>query len=83
MFNRIRAIWSKGYQRRSLGKSHQNGDYVKQAMRKSYLRTGFESAALKRILREDNFLTLLVLCSLCSGRFFLGFRTGSLQPDGT
>ena len=27
--NRLRAIWPKGYQRRSLSKSHQNGDYVK------------------------------------------------------
>ena len=25
-FNRLRAIWPKGYQRGSLGKSHQNGD---------------------------------------------------------
>ena len=83
MFNRIRAIWPKGYQRGSLGKSHRNGDYVKQAMRKSYLRTGFEPAALKRIQWEDNFFALLVLRSLCSGRFSLGFRAGSIEPGGT
>ena len=34
MFNRLACFWPKGYQRRSLGKSHQNGDYLKQAMRK-------------------------------------------------
>ena len=34
--NRLRACWPKGYQRGSLGKSHKNGDYLKQAMRKSY-----------------------------------------------
>ena len=27
--NRLRAIWPKGYQRESLKKSHQNGDYLK------------------------------------------------------
>ena len=29
-FNRSRAIWPKGYQRGGLGKSHQNGDVLKQ-----------------------------------------------------
>ena len=29
MFNRLRAIWPKGYQRKSLRKSHQNGDFLK------------------------------------------------------
>ena len=29
IFNRLRAIWPKGYQRGSLGKSHQNGNYLK------------------------------------------------------
>ena len=32
--NRFACFWPKGYQLRSLGKSHQNGDYLKQAMRK-------------------------------------------------
>ena len=32
MFNRLRAIWPKGYRRGSLGKSHKKGDYFKQAM---------------------------------------------------
>ena len=30
LFNCLRAIWPKGYQRGSLGKSHQNGDYLEQ-----------------------------------------------------
>ena len=36
MFNRFRAFCTKGYQRGSLGKDHQNGVYLKQAIRKSY-----------------------------------------------
>ena len=44
-FNRLRAIQPNGYQRGSLEKSHQNGDYLKQAMRKSCLPAGFEPAA--------------------------------------
>ena len=44
MFNRFACFWPKGYQRGSLGKSHQNGDYLKHAMRKNCLPTGFESA---------------------------------------
>ena len=35
-FNCLRTFWPKGYQCKSLGKSHQFGDYLKQAMRKSY-----------------------------------------------
>ena len=34
MFNRFACFWLKGYQRPSLGKSHRNGDYLKQPMRK-------------------------------------------------
>ena len=34
VFNRFACFWPKGYQRVSLVKSHQNGDYLKQAMRK-------------------------------------------------
>ena len=33
-FNRFACFWPKGYQLGSLGKSHQNDDYLKQAMRK-------------------------------------------------
>ena len=33
-FNRFACFWPKGYQLGSLGKSHQNGYYLKQAMRK-------------------------------------------------
>ena len=47
MFNRFACFWRKGYQLRSLGKSHQNGDYIKQAMRKSCLPTEIEPAAFK------------------------------------
>ena len=35
LFNRFACFWPKGYQRGSLRKSHQNGDYLKQAKRKS------------------------------------------------
>ena len=34
LFNRFACFWLKGYQLGSLGNSHQNGDYLKQAMRK-------------------------------------------------
>ena len=46
VFIRLRAIWPKDYLRGSLalGKSHQNGDYLKQAKRKSYPPTGLEPA---------------------------------------
>ena len=45
MFIRFTCFWPKGYQRGSLGKSHQNGVYLKQAMRKSCPPSGFEPAA--------------------------------------
>ena len=32
LFNRLCAIWPEAYQRGSLGKSHQKGDYLKQSM---------------------------------------------------
>ena len=37
MFNRLRAFWPKSYQGGSPGKIHQNGDYFKQAIRKTTL----------------------------------------------
>ena len=46
LFNCFAGFWPNGYQRGSLGKSHQNGDYLKEAMRKSCLPTGFEPAIL-------------------------------------
>ena len=46
MPDRLRTFWPKGYQRGSLGKSHQNGNYLKQAMLESCLSTGFETAAM-------------------------------------
>ena len=39
MFNCLQAIWPKGYQCGSLGKRHQNGDYLKQVSQLSYHRT--------------------------------------------
>ena len=33
-FNRFACFWPKGYQLGSVGKSHQNSDYLKEAMRK-------------------------------------------------
>ena len=36
-FNRFACFWPEGYHRGSLGKSHQNGYYLKRAMRKSCL----------------------------------------------
>ena len=45
MFIRFACFWPKGYQRGSLEKSHKNGDYLKQAMRKSYPSIGFEPGA--------------------------------------
>ena len=42
IFNCFACFWPKGYQSGSLGKSHKNGDYLKQAMQKSCLPTGFE-----------------------------------------
>ena len=44
LFNRFACFWPKGYQPESLGKSHQNGDYLKQAMQKTCLSTEFEPA---------------------------------------
>ena len=41
VFNRLRAIWPEDYQRGSLRNSQQNGDYSKQAMRKSYARVKY------------------------------------------
>ena len=47
MFNRFACFWLKGYQRGSLGKSDQNGDYLKQAMQKTCIPTDFEPAAFE------------------------------------
>ena len=42
LFNRFACFWPKGYQPGNLEKSHLNGDYLKQAMRKICHTTGFE-----------------------------------------
>ena len=52
MFNRFACIWPKSYQRGSLGKSHQNGDYLKQAMQKSCLPAGFEPAVFEPVIQR-------------------------------
>ena len=48
--NHLRPSWHKGYLRRSLGKSHLNSNYLKQAMRKGCLSTGFESVAFRLLV---------------------------------
>ena len=40
-FNRLHAIWPNGYQRGSLGKRRQNGEYLNQATRKRFPTTVF------------------------------------------
>ena len=45
LFNRLRAIWPKGYQRGSLGRVTRTATTSKQAMRKSCLPAGIEPAA--------------------------------------
>ena len=67
---------------------HQNGNFFKQAMRKSYPPTGFEPAMViqrlpiqtlqVQILLENNVFTWLVLSSRCFGGSSLGFGAGSL-----
>ena len=54
MFNRLRAFWPKDCQSGSPGKTHQNGDYLKQAMRKSNPATGFEPAVIQRLQAGSN-----------------------------
>ena len=48
LFNRLRVIQPKGYQRGSLVKSHQNGNYLKQAMWTSCLPTRYRSNIFDR-----------------------------------
>ena len=45
VFNRFACLWPNGYQRGSQGKSQQNGDYLNQAIQKSYPSIEFEPAA--------------------------------------
>ena len=66
MFNCFACFWPKGYERESQGKSHQNEDYLKQAMRKNCLPTGIELAAFG--LPRSTALLLPSHCS--SGRQF-------------
>ena len=47
MFSRLHATWPTGFQRGIIGKSHQNGNYVKRAMRKSCLPAGIEPVAFE------------------------------------
>ena len=64
IFNRIRAIWPKGYWHKSLGKSHQNSNYLKQAMLQSCPPTGIKPAAFefscKTTLSHSLFLILIL-----------------------
>ena len=80
-FNRFACFWPKGYQLGSLGKSHQNGDYLKQAMRKIVFPQ--ESNLQPLDYRFRQFFALLVLSSRRSGGSSLGFRAGSLSARST
>ena len=81
-FNRFACFWPKCYQLGSLGKSHQNGDYLKQAMRKIVFPQESNLQPLDyRPLDSPvgrQFFALLVLSSRRSGGSSLGFRAGSL-----
>ena len=67
LFNRLRAIWPKVYQRGSLEKSHKNGNYsVKQAMRKSCRPTGFEPAAFGFTRLVSSIFDLQVVLFKCT-----------------
>ena len=84
IFNRFACFWPKGYQLGSLGKSHQNGDYLKEAMQKIVFPqesnqqwTGNPKAA-GSIPVGRQFFALLLLSSRRSGGSSLGFRAGSL-----
>ena len=70
VFNRLHAIWPKGYQSRSLRKNLQNGDFLKQAMQKSYLATGFEPAALD--YRSTHHRTRVFIVSIFAPQLFKG-----------
>ena len=77
-------FWPKGYQLGSLGKRHQNDDYLKEAMRKivfpqesNLQRTGNPKAP-GSIPVGRQFFALLLLSSRRSGGSSLGFRAGSL-----
>ena len=68
---------AKGYQRGNLGKSHQNSDYLKQAMQKSYTKAADSKVIQRlyvRILLEHNFFALLVLNSRRSDGSSLDFH---------
>ena len=78
---------AKSYQRRSRDKSHQNGDYLNQAMRISFsvVQVVRGSSSGPVILRlqvqipwDDNFFALLVWTSRRSGGSSIGLRAGSL-----
>ena len=77
MFNRWGALWPQGLQRGSLGKIHQNGEYLKQAIQKSCPLTGFEpavldyrSTALPLELERTQTISILVLFGQVYGFFF-------------
>ena len=56
-FNRLRAIWPKGYHRGSLRKSHQNGDFLKASNAKKLSSRRNQALASKR----QNITTKLLL----------------------
>ena len=97
MLSRSRAFWPKGYQHGSLGKSHQNSDYLQQGMWKSYRPTGFEpdlgqnARALDwkskglpvRFLWEDNFFALRFQVVAVRVTFILGSALVAFRLENT
>ena len=70
----MRAIWHKGYQRGSLGKSHQNGDYLKLLkLRRLLIPAG------KQLFRIACFEVVAVLVTLPQASALVAFRTDSTQ----
>ena len=78
IFNRLRAIWPKSYQRGSQEKSHQNGDYLKTSIAKKLTsdrnRTNslWISGSLLYRLSYSYELKTYPHCLLLSGRRFGG-----------
>ena len=87
MFIRFACFWPKAYHRVSLGKSHQNGDYLKQAMQKCSFPTKFEPAAfglpvhcsIPLELEKRSPLMLNFGCSISATFLFYDFNNKSIM----
>ena len=84
VFNRFACFWPKGYQLGSLGKSHQNGDYLKQAIRKVVFQQESnlqESSGIFRIFPQESKLQPLESnLQESSGIFRIFPQESNLQP---